>query len=124
MLHILAKGNGKPICDFCSAPEAPWVYEADDCKLWEQGGFGGTSIGDWAACDTCKALIDKGDRNALHRQMYESMLFKEPILSLLNDTELNGIKKSLRHVLETFFAHRHSSSNAAVAQTEDFVYTR
>lgn len=115
MFHILAKGGTEPICDFCSAPKAPWCYEAEDVVLLETGSIRGNSVGNWAACDTCKALIDKGDKTSLHLQMYESLLYKEPILTLMGDKDLAEIKACLARIVEIFFAHRLSSSNVAAA---------
>ena len=45
-------------CDFCSAPDPPWCYPAEQFEvpaaLWG-------SVGAWSACEDCSALIDTGD---------------------------------------------------------------
>ena len=55
------------VCDFCAAPEPMWTYPATTFVMEHGlGGFdGSTSIGSWAACDTCHELIEADDYPAL-----------------------------------------------------------
>src|SRR5690348_4716453 len=98
--------NKEPICDFCSAKSAPWVYKAETYVAWESKYLNGLSVGDWAACDSCKKLIDAGDREGLTRRSFECMVFLHPEMNLMPAEVLDGIKKSLKDCHEGFFKHR------------------
>lgn len=58
-----------PICDFCSEQPVKWRYPARDVRPIEAVSIPGllvqTSVGDWAACDKCHALIEADDRDGL-----------------------------------------------------------
>lgn len=96
----------EPICDFCSAKTAPWVFKADTYVAWENKYLNGLSVGDWAACDTCKQLVDAGDRVALTARSFECMVFLHPEMHLLEDWMKEGIKEALKDCHEGFFANR------------------
>ena len=50
------------ICDFCSEPNVVWRYPAQNFVAYAVAGVVGQSLGDWAACTVCHALIEDGDR--------------------------------------------------------------
>ena len=60
------------VCDFCSGGVPRWSYPTRDfvvepltTRLHAEGMPGAGSEGNWAACDTCHALIERTDREGL-----------------------------------------------------------
>lgn len=47
-------------CDFCSIPHPTWRYPCHDFGVPPYG-----SVGDWAACDDCHALIERANWSRL-----------------------------------------------------------
>ena len=52
-------------CDFCGATEVAWFYPAKNFDYMVVDGNTYRSLGEWAACETCADLIEKGDREGL-----------------------------------------------------------
>jgi hypothetical protein len=52
------------ICDFCTAPDPSWRFEAASFAI-DYGEVVGQSDEGWAACDECCRLILSGDRSGL-----------------------------------------------------------
>jgi hypothetical protein len=52
------------ICDFCTAPDPSWRFEARAFAI-DYGELVGHSDEGWAACDECCRLILAGDRSGL-----------------------------------------------------------
>ncbi len=65
-------------CDFCSAPRPTWRYPARSFVAYRVSEIAGESVGDWAACDGCYALIEAGDLPGLALRSLESLLAKHP----------------------------------------------
>lgn len=55
------------ICDFCSSTSVGWSFPCRDFSLRGSAGAFNSTEG-WAACDACRDLIVKGDRDALARR--------------------------------------------------------
>lgn len=56
------------VCDFCSAQPVKWLYPARDfTSPTPIPNLRHGSRGDWAACDHCHDLIERGDRDGLAR---------------------------------------------------------
>jgi len=66
-------GPEGPVCDFCSARGPTWRYPVSSFVAYEVQGVVGESVGDWAACDACHALIEADQRDALVRRSLEMM---------------------------------------------------
>lgn len=66
------------ICDFCSAPNVAWRYPAHSFVAYVVAGVVGESVGDWAACRVCHALIEAGDRSGLLERSIQTLLEKNP----------------------------------------------
>ena len=66
-------GAAPPGCDFCTLAGATWAYPAGPVRL-RAAGCGFASDDDWAACDACHALIERGDRPALARRCAEQLV--------------------------------------------------
>lgn len=66
------------ICDFCSAPDVAWRYPAHTFVAYVVAGVVGESVGDWAACRVCHALIEAGDRRGLLERSLQTLLEKNP----------------------------------------------
>src|SRR5262245_30638356 len=69
----------KPICDFCSSKEIRWRYRCESFGLTlvflgkrGQIDFPWFSEGDWAACETCSALIEGGKWDALAKRSVDT----------------------------------------------------
>jgi transcriptional regulator GlxA family with amidase domain len=70
-------------CDFCSSDYVRWSYPARDFAIEADtpaGKMEWGSAGDFAACDLCHAIIERGDRVALSRRTVE-ILSIPPILA-------------------------------------------
>ena len=66
------------ICDFCSEPNVVWRYPAQNFVAYAVAGVVGQSVGDWAACTVCHALIEDGDRCGLLERSLRRLLEKNP----------------------------------------------
>jgi len=90
------------ICDFCSEPEVAWRYPARNFLAYAVAGVVGQSVGDWAACPTCHALIEAGDRKGLSERSLRTLLDKNP--------EMRAAASELREQIagfhQMFFANR------------------
>jgi len=84
------------ICDFCSASDPGWGYPAKDFQAYECGGMVGESVGGWAACNTCHALIEAGDREGLMQRTLAMAPF-------VGDEEVWDFMRELHGL---FFEHR------------------
>ncbi len=91
------------ICDFCSEPQVRWCYPARDFVYIAVSGPSGIlvseSVGAWAACGECHALIEAGDHEALLNRSVQKFV------------EINGflppaLADDIRRIHTQFFAHR------------------
>jgi hypothetical protein len=57
MVTILIN-RGEPICDFCSGTPVVARYRAEDFIVFANDIAISESVGDWAACAACEALVD------------------------------------------------------------------
>jgi hypothetical protein len=97
-----------PICDFCSEPDVDWRYPARTFIAYVVAGFVGQSVGDWAACTVCHALIEAGDRTGLLERSLSRLLEKNPEMR----SDGAALREELAVVHRMFFAHQ--SVDAAV----------
>ena len=66
------------VCDFCSTPGAVHLYDVPDFGITSDNpsNYAETrSTGGWAACETCKDLIDRGQKKALLDRAMASFAF-------------------------------------------------
>ena len=56
------------ICDFCASPEPCWSFPA---RRVQTSQFTHSSDS-WAACQACRNLIDRGDRDRLARRAWRA----------------------------------------------------
>jgi hypothetical protein len=92
----LKPGPEGPICDFCSSPKVVWRYRA-------------VSIGDWAACDECSALIETKDKMGLHRRSIETYL----ALNNCDNDMAKYLSKSLEILHSAFWLCKHGEREPA-----------
>ncbi len=90
------------ICDFCSAPNVVWRYPAQNFIAYATPGIVGQSVGDWAACVLCHALIERGDQNALLERSLNLLLEKHPDMRA-DEAEIRG---HLSMIHRMFFDHQ------------------
>jgi len=90
------------ICDFCSAPHVAWRYPAKTFVAYVVEGFVGQSVGDWAACNICHALIEVGDHSALLERSLTTLLEKHPEMR----PDEHELREQLAVFHRMFFAHR------------------
>ena len=69
--------SGEPICDFCSAPEVAWSYDARDFGVVEPD-VGWGSRGGWAACEPCHNFIEANDKKGLRERSVENFYVAHP----------------------------------------------
>lgn len=96
----------EPICDFCSARDAPWVYEAESYISFVSKALVGESVGAWAACESCKRLIDANDRKGLAKRAAESFRYEYPEMLLEDKFAQTEIDLHFQQIMDDFFTHR------------------
>jgi hypothetical protein len=52
-------------CDSCYSEDFRWYYPAKNFNYSMVDGETYRSLGEWAACETCADLVEKGDREGL-----------------------------------------------------------
>lgn len=70
-------------CDFCSSQPVVATYKANDfvVTVFSIGGLEQESIGCWAACSRCEALIDASDWTGLVKHVADKFIVRYPICS-------------------------------------------
>ena len=82
------------LCDFCSEPQVVWRYPAQSFLAYVIAGIAGESVGDWAACRICHALIQAGNRSELADRSVRTLIEKHP--------EMRGAEAELREQIAQF----------------------
>lgn len=97
-----------PICDFCCTPGEPVVasFPAKDfgVPMPTKNGMvflGANSIGWWAACQTCRDLVAKGDRDALAERSTDSFVAQGN-----TDLPRERLLESVRNLHDQFWENR------------------
>jgi hypothetical protein len=72
--------NGNLVCDFCSSAGPAWRYPARTFIAYRVSTLAGESVGDWAACETCRRLIEADDRRGLAERSVEQLISDHPEL--------------------------------------------
>ncbi len=109
LVHERRIGVSTSICDFCSEPHVAWRYPADSFVAYAVAGIVGRSVGDWAACSICHALIEAGDRSALVERSLSRLLEKHPEMRP-DEAEL---RNDLALLHRMFFAYQTGAATAA-----------
>ena len=94
--------NASLQCDFCSVPGPVWRYPARSFVAYCAPNVAGESVGDWAACDRCYALIETDDRKGLAQRSLDELILKHPEAS----PAAAVLYGDLTELQEQFFAHR------------------
>ena len=90
------------ICDFCSEPNVVWQYPARTFVAYAVAGIVSQSVGDWAACTACHALIEKGDRAGLLDRPLRRLLEKHPDMQ----PDEADVRRDLEAIHRLFFEHQ------------------
>ena len=90
------------ICDFCSEPNVIWRYPAQNFVAYAVAGIVGQSVGDWAACTVCHALIEDGDRDGLLERSLSRLLEKNPEMR----PDEADVREHLGLIHAMFFGHQ------------------
>ena len=93
------------MCDFCSEPNVVWRYPAQNFVAYAVAGVVGQSVGDWAACTVCHALIESGDHCGLLDRSVRQLLEKEPDMR----PDEGEVRDQLGVIHRMFFAHQTGS---------------
>jgi hypothetical protein len=96
------------LCDFCSEPEVVWRYPARTFLAYALAGVVGQSVGDWAACPICHALIEAGDRKGLSERSLQTLLDKHPEMR----SAASKLRQQIAGFHEMFFANRLGEAQA------------
>jgi hypothetical protein len=96
-------GNANLQCDFCSAPCPRWRYPARSFVAYRAQNLAGESVGDWAACDACHALIEADDRQHLAQRSLDELIAKHPEARAAADI----LVLDLAELHRQFFEHRY-----------------
>lgn len=103
---------GPPVCDFCLAPGPAWQHPAGLMALVDSPAGADLSDDEWAACESCHALIQAGDVDGLiERALDEQPVNQPPGLTEDENVELwyppRAIRAlAMRRNVEGFFAAR------------------
>ena len=82
------------ICDFCSEPNVAWSYPARNFVGLAVGNVVSESVGAWAACPACHALIEAGDRAGLADRSAALLIDKQPEFAAVREdilAQLSGL---------------------------------
>ena len=90
------------LCDFCSEPHIAWRYPAHNFLAYVVAGIAGESVGDWAACMACHALIQAGKETELAERSLQTLIAKHPDMKDAED----AIRGEIAGFHAMFFAHR------------------
>lgn len=90
------------VCDFCSTPKVIWCYPAEDFTAYTFGNLIGQSVGGWAACQDCWALIEADDRRGLAERSTALLIDTNPEMAEAR-SELIAKMSTLHGI---FFANR------------------
>ena len=87
-------------CDFCSAPNTKWMYRAGNyvSEIVDTA----ESLGGWAACETCKDLVEKNNLQELAERGTLSFVRLHPEAAGWKD----DIRKTMLRIHTEFFAHK------------------
>lgn len=91
------------LCDFCRATGPVAALPASDhvyVRPEDNGGIGVRSLGAWAACPACQALIGAGDREGLADRAMPAMR------ELLPGAPDAGLRRALMVIQDGFFRSR------------------
>lgn len=91
------------VCDFCSEPEVKWSYPAKDIAS-EELHWG--SRGDWAACEICHALIEKGERDKLAERSMQNFIRFNPEFASEPAEIRKEVADGIRMLHDIFFLAR------------------
>lgn len=94
--------NARLQCDFCSVPGPEWRFPARSFFAYCAPRVAGESVGDWAACDKCYALIEADDRRGLAQRSLDQLVLKHPEASAVAAV----LYEELAELHQQFFAHR------------------
>ena len=94
--------NSNLLCDFCSAPGPQWSYPARSFLAYRVANLAGESVGGWAACEQCHALIELDDRRNLAQRSLDELVIKHPEASAVAAILYND----LAALHQQFFDHR------------------
>lgn len=95
-------GDTRLLCDFCSAPDPAWCYPARTFVAYCTPTVVGESVGAWAACDQCQALIEADDRRGLAQRSLDELIRKHPEAS----AAAGVLHEELTALHREFFEHR------------------
>ena len=87
-------------CDFCGATEVAWFYPAKNFDYMVVDGNTYRSLGEWAACEACADIIERGDREGLMEVSARNHLNRLPIL------ERELLKNEIRSFHSFFWTNR------------------
>jgi hypothetical protein len=95
-------GPDEAICDFCSAPEVGWSYDARDFGVVEPA-VGWGSRGGWAACEPCHNFIEANDKKGLRERSVKNYYAFHPEMAVVPK---DFVRKSVMMMHEIFFQVR------------------
>lgn len=104
------------ICDFCSEPNVAWSYPARNFIGLAVANVMAESIGAWAACPECHALIEAGDREGLAQRSAALLIVKQPEFALVRDdvlAQLSGLHSQFFEARTTSGPVAFGGANAA-----------
>jgi DNA-directed RNA polymerase subunit RPC12/RpoP len=91
------------LCDFCSTPaDRFWTYGCEDFTYGVPEAPRDGSVGDWAACDDCHALIEAGDHRGLIRRNVDLDIERHPERAAMR----HGIWAVIARIHKGFHEHR------------------
>ena len=95
-----------PVCDFCCVQSTAWTFltdrhetQLDDMPVIKMSP-------DWAACDTCKGLIEADKREELLDRSFSHMMDRDrKFNSVLPESEWHDQKQRIKAIHDGFWKH-------------------
>jgi hypothetical protein len=98
--------NQQYVCDFCSKPEVKWSFLAETFIAFTTPTIVGSSVGNWAACDECRLLVEAENKERLLERSWESLLYDHPEILYLEERYRVSLKNFIKTRHQQFFEHR------------------
>lgn len=110
-----------PICDFCLGRPVRWRFPVDRAVKIEIGPNRVTDD-DWAACESCRGLIEAADADALVRRSLEKQIERYfPAPDEIPSSVLRIVEGELRQVHQQFMKARTGPPVRVIYPTDEEV---
>lgn len=90
------------VCDFCADPNPAWEFDCEDFDIEHELGPNQHLVGAWSACEPCKNMIERDDREGVAQRSVAKEIERDPHVAVIRDELLVQV----RAFQAQFFEHR------------------